>query len=149
MKRHRRIQTETHSYPWIKVIYFARRKRRTMVRKIPNSGSMSTTSPSVKMNWFLRSFLHVSTTWICWAATDSTGSSIRLNSSKQPQLPDCASPATARRREEGEEKKETVTIQMRSRRDGKKKQRYGLSSNDEHRQADVRSNKTTKRLPYE
>lgn len=64
----------------------------TMVKKIPNSGSMSTSSPSVKTNIFFLSFLHVSTTWICWAATDSTGSSMRLNSSKQPQLPDCAKP---------------------------------------------------------
>ena len=63
-----------------------------MVKKIPNSGSISTSSPSVKINIFFLSFLHVSTTWICWAATDSTGSSMRLNSSKQPQLPDCAKP---------------------------------------------------------
>lgn len=26
--------------------------------------------------------------WICWATTDSTSTSIRLNSSKQHQLPD-------------------------------------------------------------
>lgn len=67
-----------------------------IVKKIPNSGSMSTTSPSVKMNIFFRSFLHVRTTWICCAATDSTGSSIRLNSSKQPQLPDWARPGRTR-----------------------------------------------------
>ena len=59
---------------------------------MPNSESMSTSSPSVKMNIFFLSFLHVRTTWICCAATDSTGSSIRLNSSKQPQLPDWARP---------------------------------------------------------
>jgi len=64
----------------------------TMVRKIPNSLSIDTTSPSVNMNWGLFIFLHCSTIAICWAATDSTGSSIRLNSSKQPQDPDCASP---------------------------------------------------------
>ena len=64
----------------------------TMVRKRPNSGSRSTLSPSVKMNWDLRSFLQASTMAICWAATDSTGSSMRLNSSKQPQEPDWARP---------------------------------------------------------
>ncbi len=65
---------------------------RTMVRKSPNSGSRSTTSPSVKMNCDFRSFLHCSTMAICCAATDNTGSSIRLNSSKQPHDPDCARP---------------------------------------------------------
>ena len=64
----------------------------TIVRKIPNSGLRSTTSPSVKMNCFLRSFLAVRTMAICCAATDSTGRSIRLNSSKHPHDPDCANP---------------------------------------------------------
>ena len=64
----------------------------TIVRKIPNSGLRSTTSPSVKMNYFLRSFLAVRTMAICCAATDSTGRSIRLNSSKHPHDPDCANP---------------------------------------------------------
>ena len=66
----------------------------TMVRKTPNSGSRSTTSPSVKTNCGLRSFLQARIMAICWAATDSTGSSIRLNSSKQPHEPDCAKPAS-------------------------------------------------------
>ena len=66
--------------------------RITMVRKMPNSGSMSTISPSVKTNCFFLFLLHSRTTYICCAATDSTGSSIRLNSSKQPQAPDWASP---------------------------------------------------------
>lgn len=60
----------------------------TMVRKRPNSGFISTRSPSVKMKFFFLSFLHVRTTEICCAATDNTGSSMRLNSSKQPQEPD-------------------------------------------------------------
>ena len=64
----------------------------TIVRKIPNSGFMSTTSPSVKMNWVLRSFLQLRTIAICCAATDNTGRSIRLNSSKQPHAPDWARP---------------------------------------------------------
>ena len=59
-----------------------------MVTKIPNSGFMSTVSPSVKINCFLFSFLQVRTTEICWAATDSTARAILLNSSKQPQDPD-------------------------------------------------------------
>jgi len=67
-----------------------------MVRNRPNSGSRSTTSPSVKTNCGLRSFLHARMMATCWAATDSTGSSIRLNSSKQPHEPDCARPATRR-----------------------------------------------------
>ena len=64
-----------------------------MVRKSPNSGSRSTTSPSVKTNCVLCSFLAASTMAICCAATDNTGRSIRLNSSKQPHDPDCARPA--------------------------------------------------------
>ena len=43
-----------------------------MVMKIPNSGFMSTVSPSVKMNCFRFSFLQFSTTEICWAATERT-----------------------------------------------------------------------------
>ena len=66
---------------------------RTIVKKIPNSGSMSTLSPSVKMNWLFLSFLHSNTMAICCAATDNTGNSILLNSSKQPQDPDWAKPA--------------------------------------------------------
>lgn len=65
----------------------------TMVRKSPNSGFIVTLSPSVKIKDFFRSFLHVRIMEICWAATDRTGKSIRLNSSKQPQDPDCASPS--------------------------------------------------------
>lgn len=64
----------------------------TIVRKIPNSGFISTLSPSVKIKFFRRSFLQVSTMAICWAATESTGRSIRLNSSKHPQEPDWARP---------------------------------------------------------
>lgn len=64
----------------------------TIVKKSPNSGFISTLSPSVKIKFFLRSFLHVKTIAICCAATDSTGRSMRLNSSKQPQDPDCARP---------------------------------------------------------
>lgn len=64
-----------------------------MVRKMPNSGFIPTLSPSVKMKVFLRSFLQVSTVAICWAATERTGRSIRLNSSKQPQEPDWARPS--------------------------------------------------------
>lgn len=60
--------------------------------KIPNSGHMSTVSPSVKTNDLFFSFLADSTTATCWAATDNTGNSIRLNSSKQPQDPDWAKP---------------------------------------------------------
>jgi len=68
----------------------------TMVKKIPNSGFISTTSPSVKMNVGFLSFFAVKTTEICCAATDNTGSSIRLNSSKHPQLPDWARPVKKR-----------------------------------------------------
>lgn len=64
----------------------------TIVMKIPNSGFISIISPSVKMKVFFFSFLAVNTTATCCAATDKTGSSMRLNSSKQPQVPDCASP---------------------------------------------------------
>ena len=64
----------------------------TMVKKIPNSMSMSTLSPSVKMKAGFLSFLHCRTIAICWAATDNTGNSIRLNSSKHPQEPDWAKP---------------------------------------------------------
>ena len=64
----------------------------TIVINRPNSGSRSTTSASVKTNCGLRSFLQTSTMAICWAATESTGNSIRLNSSKQPHEPDCAKP---------------------------------------------------------
>ena len=64
----------------------------TMVKKIPNSMLRATLSPSVKMKFFLRSFLLCSTMAICWAATDNTGSSILLNSSKQPHEPDWAKP---------------------------------------------------------
>ena len=53
---------------------------------------MLTTSPSVNMNSDFLSFLHINTTYICCAATDNTGSSIRLNSSKQPHEPDWARP---------------------------------------------------------
>lgn len=60
----------------------------TIVRKRPNSGFIVTLSPSVKIKDFLRSFLHVRIMEICWAATERTGRSIRLNSSKQPQDPD-------------------------------------------------------------
>ena len=63
-----------------------------MVKKIPNSGSMLTLSPSVKTKTGLRSFLHCNTMAICCAATDNTGNSIRLNSSKQPHDPDWARP---------------------------------------------------------
>lgn len=63
---------------------------------MPNSGFISTLSPSVKTKLFLRSFLHVNTIAICCAATDSTGKSIRLNSSKQPQEPDWARPSKKR-----------------------------------------------------
>lgn len=65
----------------------------TMVRKSPNSGFRVTLSPSVKTKDVLRSFLHVKIMEICWAATERTGRSIRLNSSKQPQDPDCANPS--------------------------------------------------------
>lgn len=64
----------------------------TIVRKMPNSGLISTWSPSVKTKFLRRSFLHVRTIAICWAATDKTGRSMRLNSSKQPQEPDWARP---------------------------------------------------------
>lgn len=59
---------------------------------MPNSGFISTLSPSVKMKFLRRSFLQVSTMAICWAATESTDRSIRLNSSKQPHEPDWARP---------------------------------------------------------
>ena len=65
-----------------------------MVKKIPNSGFIRITSPSLKRKVSFFSFLHVKTMLICCAATESTGSSIRLNSSKQPQDPDCAKPET-------------------------------------------------------
>ena len=65
----------------------------TMVRKMPNSGFMSTLSPSEKMNCLRRSLRALNTIAICWAATDNTGKSMRLNSSKQPQDPLCARPA--------------------------------------------------------
>lgn len=64
----------------------------TIVRKIPNSGLISTLSPSVKTKFLRRSFLQVRTIAICWAATDNTGRSMRLNSSKQPHDPDWARP---------------------------------------------------------
>lgn len=63
-----------------------------MVRKMPNSGLISTLSPSVKTKLLRRSFLQVRTIAICWAATDKTGRSMRLNSSKQPHEPDWARP---------------------------------------------------------
>lgn len=59
---------------------------------MPNSGFKSTQSPSEKMNCFFLSFLAVKMIEICCAATDKTGNSIRLNSSKHPQDPDCARP---------------------------------------------------------
>lgn len=68
----------------------------TMVRKIPNSGFMRMTSPSLKTKVSFFSFLQVNTILICCAATESTGSSIRLNSSKQPHDPDCAKPKTSK-----------------------------------------------------
>lgn len=68
----------------------------TIVRKMPNSGFIPTLSPSVKMKVFRRSFLQVSTVAICWAVTERTGRSIRLNSSKQPQDPDWARPNHAK-----------------------------------------------------
>lgn len=71
--------------------------RHTIVRNIPNSLSMSTTSPSVKVNWGFFFFLHWSTICICWAATDKTGSSMRLNSSKQPHAPDWAKPKKSKK----------------------------------------------------
>lgn len=49
-------------------------------------------SPSVNWNVFFFSRLLARTTATCWAATDSTGSSMRLNSSKQPHEPDWAKP---------------------------------------------------------
>lgn len=52
----------------------------TIVMKIPNSLFSSMVSPSVKTNDFFFSLRAVSTTATCWAATDSTGNSIRLNS---------------------------------------------------------------------
>lgn len=64
----------------------------TIVINIPNSGQTSTTSPSVKIKFFFFSFFADRITATCWAATDSTGSSMRLNSSKQPHVPDCANP---------------------------------------------------------
>lgn len=64
----------------------------TIVIKMPNSGLSDTLSPSVKINFFFLSFFAIRTMYICCAATDNTGSSIRLNSSKQPQEPDCAKP---------------------------------------------------------
>jgi hypothetical protein len=60
----------------------------TIVRKMPNSGLISTTSPSVNTNCFFLSFLAPRITAICCAATDRTGSSILLNSSKHPHDPD-------------------------------------------------------------
>lgn len=71
-----------------------------MVMNIPNSGQSSTISPSVNWNDFFFSFLLAKTTATCWAATDNTGSSIRLNSSKQPQEPDCAKPKEENERKE-------------------------------------------------
>lgn len=59
---------------------------------MPNSGHISDISPSVKKNDVFFSFLAASTTATCCAATESTGSSILLNSSKHPQEPDCARP---------------------------------------------------------
>ena len=76
----------------------------TIVKKRPNSGSRSTTSPSVNINCGFLSFLHWSTIAICCAATDNTGSSIRLNSSKHPQEPDCARPTNEK---SGEVKKQS------------------------------------------
>lgn len=67
-----------------------------MVKKIPNSGFMRMTSPSLKTKVSFFSFLQVKTMLICCAATESTGSSIRLNSSKQPHDPDCAKPETSK-----------------------------------------------------
>lgn len=64
----------------------------TMVMKIPNSLFKFTESPSVKTNCCFFSFFAFKTVATCWAATDKTGNSMRLNSSKQPQVPDWASP---------------------------------------------------------
>ena len=80
-------------------IKWKKARAQTIVRKIPNSGFISTRSPSVKMNCFLRSFLQASTMAICCAATDRTGRSIRLNSSKQPHDPDWAKPVASVREE--------------------------------------------------
>ena len=60
--------------------------------KIPNSGFMLTMSPSENRNILFFSFLQVRMIDICCAATDKTGSAILLNSSKHPQVPDCANP---------------------------------------------------------
>lgn len=65
----------------------------TIVMKIPNSGHISITSPSVKVNCCFFSLCALRITATCWAATDNTGNSMRLNSSKQPHDPDCAKPA--------------------------------------------------------
>ena len=67
-------------------------KNFTMVINIPNSGLRSTTSPSVKINWRFRSLRQPRTIAICCAATESTGRSILLNSSKHPHDPDWARP---------------------------------------------------------
>ena len=80
----------------LKYNIMSKNQQQTMVRKIPNSGFMSTQSPSEKMNCLRRSLRALSTIAICWAATDNTGKSIRLNSSKQPQDPLWAKPACER-----------------------------------------------------
>lgn len=69
-------------------------KKYTIVIKSPNSGFSSNSSPSENTSCLFLDFLADKTICICCAATDKTGSSILLNSSKHPQEPDCAKPTT-------------------------------------------------------
>ena len=64
-----------------------------MVMKKPATGSsvVGMTSPG-KVNDLAFDFLAFCTASTCCATTDSTSSSMRLNSSKQPHAPLCARP---------------------------------------------------------
>ena len=64
--------------------------------KYPTSGLSGMESPSLKTTLFLRSLSAMKTQLSCCAHTDSTSRLMRLNSSKQPQNPACASPLNMR-----------------------------------------------------
>ena len=67
-----------------------------IVMKNPTSLFSAIVWPSVNVNDFLSSRIDASTEPTCCATTESTSRSMRLNSSKQPQQPDCASPLKIR-----------------------------------------------------
>lgn len=65
---------------WMVYVYAIIIEVHTIVINMPNSLFNSITSPSVNVNVFFFSLRALSTTATCWAATDRTGNSIRLNS---------------------------------------------------------------------